>query len=215
MTGLDEADLAAIVELKRRLDPAGYDRVVALDVNRPNKLKYLDVDRWFRKMWLDAKEVGLLHRAPLSILDLGTGPGYFPYICRSLGHDCIGLDRPDTHFYDALRTWVGTSVINHVIGPRVPFPRFDRRFDLVTAFRAPFDIVRHEKRLFTIEEWSWFLDDLRDQVLVRGGAFYTRMNKDYPYEGSVFGTPELMELFVRRGARLEPRLRTVHFAQLT
>lgn len=214
MTGLDEADLAAIAELRGRLDPAGYDRIVTLNVNRPNKLKYLDVDRWLRKMWLDAKDAGLLLRAPLSILDLGTGPGYFPYICRSLGHDCIGLDRPDTGFYDELRAWVGTRVIRHVIGPRVPFPRFDRRFDLVTAFRAPFDIVRHEKRLFTCEEWSWLLDDLRDHVLAPGGAFHMRMNKDYPYEGSVFGTPELMELFIRRGAWLKPRSRAVHFAPL-
>lgn len=214
MTGLDQADLAAIGELKRRLDPAGFDKIVALNVNRPNKLKYLDIDRWFRKMWLDAKSLGLLQCRPLSILDLGTGPGYFPYICRSLGHDCIGLDRPDSRFYDELRAWVGTSVIKHVIAPRVPLPRFDRQFDLVTAFRAPFDIVRDEKRLFTSEEWSWFLDDVRDHVLVPGGAVYMRMNKDYPYEGAVFGTPELAELFIRRGAQLEPRTRAVHFATL-
>ncbi len=211
---LDESDRAAIAELERRLDPAGYDKIVALNESRPNKLKYLDVDRWFEKMWLDAKEVGLLARAPLSILDLGTGPGYFPYICRSLGHDCIGLDRPDTGFYDELRAWVGTSVIKHRIEPRMPFPKFDRRFDLVTAFRAPFNTVRQEKRLFTVEEWSFLLDDLHDHVLAPGGGLYMRMNKEYPYEGPVFGTPELMELFTSRGARLEPRIRVVHFAVL-
>jgi hypothetical protein len=147
MTVLEESDLAAIEELKRRLDPAGYGKIVALNERRPNKRKYLDVDRWFKKMWLDAKDAELLQSPPLRSLDLGTGPGYFPYICRALGHDCIGLDRPNTEFYDELRAWVGTSVTKHIIGPRVPFPRFDCRFDLATAFRAPFNTVRGEKRL--------------------------------------------------------------------
>jgi hypothetical protein len=51
---------------------------------------------------------------------------------------------------------------------------------------------------------SSFHDQLRDHVLVPDGAFYMRMNKDYLHQGSLFSTPELIELFICRGAQLEP-----------
>jgi hypothetical protein len=60
---------------------------------------------------------------------------------------------------------------------------------------------------------SSFYDQLRDHVLVPDGAFYMRMNKDYLHQGSLFSTPELIELFICRGAQLEPSIRAVHFAQ--
>jgi hypothetical protein len=76
---------------------------------------------------------------------------------------------------------------------------------LVTAFRSQFNVVRKEKRLWNLEEWAFFLDDLHDNVLKPNGRFFFRMNEGYPYPGLVYGTPELMGRFKARGAGFRER----------
>jgi hypothetical protein len=76
---------------------------------------------------------------------------------------------------------------------------------LVTAFRSQFNVVRKEKRLWNLDEWAFFLDDLRDNVLKPNGRFFFRMNEGYPYPGLVYGTPELMGMFKARGAGFRER----------
>ena len=211
-------DLSAIADLLSRLDSRTLEELRTLSAAKPNK--YLDVDQWFATYWAQARELGLHNASPLRILDLGTGPGFFPYICRSLGHDCIGLEKPDTDgpphknriVYARLCAWVGTEVVRHQIRPLKPLPPFTQKFDLVTAFRVPFNMVKAERRLFTIAEWAFFLDDLRDNVLRSGGSFFMTMNKkEHGFEGPGKGDPELMALFTSRGAKIG---RVIHFAEL-
>lgn len=177
-----------------------------------NKTKYLKVEHWVGKMLLDASDVGIPGSRPLRILDIGTGPGYFPAICEHFGHSCMGLDRPGVTFYAALRASLGVEVVEHKILPMTPLPGFRHRFDMVTAFRTPFDIVRAEDRLFSAREWAFFLNDLRDNVLAPGGRLFMRMNKDYPFSDPPLDTPELRDLFESRGAAIVER--TVSFDPL-
>jgi hypothetical protein len=213
---LDTRHLSAIAELLSRLDSRTLEEVRTLPGAKSNK--YLDVDQWFLTLWAQARELGLHDSSPLRILDIGTGPGYFPYICRSLGHDCIGLDQPDTtrpRAYARLCAWVGTEVVHHSIRPFEPLPPFTQKFALVTAIRAPFYNVKAERRLFTVAEWAFFLDDLRDNVLRPHGSFFLRMNKksDYDFAGAGKGDPELTALLTSRGAKIEQN-KKVYFAEL-
>jgi hypothetical protein len=65
-----------------------------------------------------------------------------------------------------------------MIEPKEPLPAAELgRFDLVTSFRAQFNFNSDEKRLWNLDEWAFFLDDLRDHVLKPGGRFALKLAK--------------------------------------
>jgi len=181
-----------------------------------NKTKYLKSDRWLEVMWRQAKQLDLHKRKSQRILDLGTGPGHFPYVCQVLGHEAWGLDRPGTAAYEALTKWMGVSVVPHKIRPRVPLPALQGRFDLVTAFRIGFNSKGHDGHfvLFDIEDWAFFLDDIRDRILTPDGRLVLKMIKQDDYAGLKFGDAPLMEYFESRGAVIKPKGRVVWFDPL-
>jgi hypothetical protein len=191
-------------ELRSALDERVFLDCLALS-KTAGKSKYLDAERRLGESLRDAMDLELHLAPPLRILDIGTGPGYFPYVCKKFGHDCIGLDKPGMTMFEALRKWVGTKVIDHRISPRGPLTTLAGKFDVVTAFRCPFYVVRSQRRLFTIAEWSYFLDDLKGNLLLPSGSFHLKMNLDHKYEGLTFASNELLRFFETRGAALERR----------
>jgi len=181
-----------------------------------NKAKYLESERWLQVMWRQAKQLDLHKRKSQRILDLGTGPGHFPYVCQVLGHEAWGLDRPGTAAYEELTKWMGVKVVPHKIRPRVPLPALPGRFDLVTAFRIGFNSKgRHGNFvLFDLEDWAFFLDDIRDRILTPDGRLVLKMIGQDDYVGLKFGDAPLMEYFESRGALIKPKERVVWFDPL-
>ena len=96
---------------------------------------------------------------------LGTGvsvsiaPGFIPF--GSLFAGCLA----------------SSSVVEHTIKPKELLPPNLGSFDLVTSFRAQFNYHGKEKRLWDLDEWNFFLDDLRDNVLKPDGRFALRLAK--------------------------------------
>lgn len=196
-----------IDELRAHLKTSGIETAIhSLRGAKATKAKYLDTNQWLMKAVRDAREVGLFSSRPLRILDIGTGPGYFPLVCRQLGHICVGLDSPTARFFATLRHCTRTETVEHQILPLTPLPAFGQRFDLVTTFRCPFNAVRAEARMFSISEWSFFLDDLRDNVLLPGGGLFMMMHEDAAYPGLNFDSDELRVFFASRGAQQERRV---------
>ena len=52
----------------------------------PGYSKYLDIKTWMKRALYNVYELGLHRARQKSILDLGTGCGYFPYVCNYFGH---------------------------------------------------------------------------------------------------------------------------------
>jgi SAM-dependent methyltransferase len=165
---LDGLDMSVFEELCR-----------STDERRDHKLKYADLELWLRRAWKEATRLDLERSPPVDVLDIGMGPGYFLYFCRKLGHRVTGLDRPGFYpFWQGLRQWLGIHrVIEHTIKPKQKLPPELGRFDLVTAFRAQFNFNLNEKRLWNLDEWAFFLDDLRDNVLKPGGRLALKLAK--------------------------------------
>ena len=188
---LDGLDMSVFEELCR-----------STDERRDHKLKYADLELWLRRAWKEATRLDLERSPPVDVLDIGMGPGYFLYFCRKLGHRVTGLDRPGFYpFWQCLRQWLGIHrVIEHTIKPKQKLPPELGRFDLVTAFRAQFNFNLNEKRLWNLDEWAFFLDDLK-RHLNPGGRVFLGLNPSGP--NKEFYTPELREFFLSRGAAVE------------
>ncbi|HTT97339.1 MAG TPA: class I SAM-dependent methyltransferase [Rhizomicrobium sp.] len=142
-----------------------------------NMLKYIDPITWFESKLNNARWIGLDNQRPLRILDLGTGPGHFPVVARFYGHLVVGTDLPDRsrglvhdgHLYDALCDLYHVERISHRIFPSEPLGEVGGRYDLLTAFLAAFNIDE-EKRPWSVDQWRFFLLDLKENILNDGGV---------------------------------------------
>ena len=183
---------------------------------RANKVKYFEVEKWLVRSWTQAAYLDLHRLPPQRILDLGTGPGYFPYACRVLGHNAWALDKPGTPLYDVMCEWIGVDVVPHTITAKVPLPAFSTRFDLITAIRIGFNSKgrRGNRVLFDLDDWGFFLDDLRDNLLQPGGRVLLKMIEQDDFTGLKFGDQPLLDYFASRGATFEHSKRFVLFDTL-
>jgi SAM-dependent methyltransferase len=187
------------------LDRSAFDQLRrSTEEKREHKLSYGDVELWMGRAWKEATRLGLDRAPQLDVLDIGMGAGYFLYVCQYLGHRCAGLDRGGPFsFWQGLRKWFGIHrVVEHAIKPYEPLPKTLGKFDLVTAFRAQFNFNTAEKRLWNLDEWAFFLDDLRDNVIKPGGRFALKLAKQ-EHKGSnglKRSDDVLMRFMVDRGA---------------
>jgi SAM-dependent methyltransferase len=127
--------------------------------------KYLRVDYWLRVNVLRAAGLGLHEGHPKSVLDLGSGTGLFPFVCRHFGHSAEGLDRSpsemdgyETVVYQGMTQQLGMPIIRgHIEGFR-PLG-LCRRYDLISAFMVCFN--RHKRAdEWGCDEWRFFVDEM-------------------------------------------------------
>jgi len=142
-------------------------------------VKYLDPIIWFESKLRLAQSLDLDKKPPMRILDLGTGPGHFPFVGRFYGHDVTGTDLParargaanSDHIYDALCAMYGVKRIGHAIQPNVELEGLGGRYDMVTSFLAAFN-VDEERRPWSVAQWRFFLKSLKADVLNDGGVLF-------------------------------------------
>lgn len=187
--------------LLKGLDPAEFQRlrakygVVGETIAWP---KYVDEKRWLKLAIEQAQELRLDRRRPSRILDLGSGAGYFLYVCKHLGHDGFGLDLDWPPLYFETFKLLGLRRVIWRIEPFEPLPGFTERFHLVTAFAICFN-AHETENAWGPKQWGFFLDDLEKNVLEPGGEVFLSLNPE-PYGHY---TPELRDFFLQRGARID------------
>ena len=171
LSNIDAAKYQSIQE--RFLDPSVVD---------PNSdvVKYLDPVIWFQSKVRLCLTLGLDKTPPQRILDLGTGPGHFPFVARFYGHEVVGTDLPARtggiddgrgHLYDALCDLYQVRRIPHRIYAMTPLGDLGGRYDTVTAFLAAFN-VDDKGRPWTVDQWRYFLNDLQTNVLAEHGTLF-------------------------------------------
>ncbi len=170
-----------------------------------NWIKYFEAPVWLKLNIRRAQDIGVDRaRRPLRVLDLGSGAGYFLFVCKHLGHGGMGLDVPEPEFYGEVFDLFGLRRVVAPVTKHVPLPEAlltGGKFDLVTAFSIAFN----EQKTHTPwgpAEWGFLLDDLRDRFLLPGGRIYFDLN---PGRDNAFMSPELREYFRRRGAKIDRR----------
>jgi SAM-dependent methyltransferase len=160
--------------------------------------KYLDLEHWIRINLQRVRELGLDYAPRSRILDLGCGAGYFLYIIKLLGHEILGLDLDDLPMFRELIELLQIPRTIARIEAFHPLPKFDRKFDVITAYLICFNNHKSDK-LWGPAEWDYFLSDAAAH-LVPNGRLWLELNREY--DGTYY-TPELKAFFERRGAELQ------------
>jgi SAM-dependent methyltransferase len=157
--------------------------------------------------WIDinierAQDVWLDRAPPLRILDLGSGAGYFLYVCKHLGHDVLGFDTDREPLFGATTELLGVRRVIGRIERQTPLPDFGQTFDLVTAHRICFHRIGKARDgvEWTTADWKFFIDDVRSNLLNDNGRLLLDFNPRP--DGSSFFTPALREFFRTQGARI-------------
>jgi SAM-dependent methyltransferase len=198
------------VDAKRILatiDAAEIARITEHYPRRPGARKtnaWQDAAYWIDINVRRAQNLWLDHSAPLRILDLGSGAGYFLYVCRFLGHSGLGLDLDDDPFFGAMTKYFKVPRVIWQIDPGTPLPDLGEKFDLVTGHRVCFHrITRDENDVWkewTPADWKFFIHDIRARFLKpRGRLLLEFLPRS---DGSSFFTPELRAFFESQGARI-------------
>ena len=160
--------------------------------------KYLDLEHWIRTNLQRVRELGLDYAPRSRLLDLGCGAGYFLYINKLLGHEILGLDLDDFPMFRELIELLQIPRTVARIEAFQPLPKFDRKFDIITAYLICFNNHKSDK-LWGPPEWDYFLSDVAAH-LAPNGRLWLELNREY--DGSYY-TPELKAFFEQRGADLQ------------
>ena len=162
-------------------------------------LKYLRFNVRFKGRLNFARKLKLHQSAPKRILDIGTGVGYFPFICNSMGHRCTAFDLGDFPLFNEMIEFLKVDRKVYAVKEFEPLPPVKEKFDLITAFLICFNNHNHEG-LWGIKEWDFFLRDLSANQLTPNGEVFFQFNYEWS-DGKPF-SEELQQFFLNHGARI-------------
>lgn len=169
--------------------------------------KYLDLQPWMEINLQRVRNLGLDLGGRKRVLDIGSGTGYFLYICQYLGHDALGLDLDEEPGFTEMIELLGVKRKIWRVEAYKPLPNLGPKFDVITAHMICFNGHKSDK-LWKIPEWEFFLDDLTKH-LVQDGQIGLELNREYDDTNY---TPELKDYFEARGAEIHTQ--RVHFNPL-
>lgn len=168
-----------------------------------NNRYFVKADKHIKEKFAWIKFLKLDTSTPLDILDFGTGAGFFPFMCRELGHNCLGTDERGRDNYEPCYDHLKLD-ISPVLVPTLETlaGKFDKKFDLIVSFRS---FVGTRPAVWGVEEWKYFLKDCSDNLLKNDNSriFFSCNSglKTSPYssmpasEVSVWGPKELGDFF--------------------
>ncbi len=166
-----------------RIDRLGREMAAALEREPTCAAKYADYAYWIPFNVARIGRLSLHKTAPLRMLDIGCGPGYFLAAANECGHECYGIDAPSNILTDVERRvyseLLGALGCDGKVAPllieryvAMNLPRRD--LDLITAFWICFN--RHcQPDEWGAAEWQFFVTDALSH-LREGGTLHLELN---------------------------------------
>ncbi len=161
--------------------------------------KYLDLEKYLRLNIRRVQDLNLHQTSSKEILDLGCGGGFFLFVAQDQGHRGLGIDTGGIPVFDELIDLLGVERMLYRVEADEPMPDLGRKFDLITAFSTAFHGGKDNSWRWGAKEWEFLIDDL-EKHLKPGGQIFFGLNPAYAGE---YYTPEILDVFLRRGAEVE------------
>ncbi|MBW1782867.1 MAG: hypothetical protein JRL30_19260 [Deltaproteobacteria bacterium] len=164
----------------------------------PGYSKYLNIRVWIEKC-VDYYYRLELHRSgPVNILDIGTGCGYFPYVCDYYGHRTMAIDMDDVPMYTEITEFLRIDRRIWEVKAYEHLPDFGKKFNLITAFLVCFN--NHDgPHVWGSNEWAFFMGDLARNQLTEKGKVFFLLNAER--DGRYY-SENLLAFFKRHGANV-------------
>jgi SAM-dependent methyltransferase len=153
--------------------------------------KYLNYKAYIPVYYRDMIRLGLTSGPKLRILDLGTGFGYYPYICSCFGHDAEAIDIDTLPLYNEVTTALGVKRTVCRITAFQDMPLQRGKFDLIMGFATCFN-NNSSPDLWGQKEWAFFLKDLIKNHLNAEGRIFFRINPESDGRMGSTGVEEMM-----------------------
>jgi SAM-dependent methyltransferase len=168
----------------------------------PQINRFEDVVYWIEINVERAQDLWLDRVPPMRIVDIGSGAGYFLYVCKFFGHQVLGFDTDSEPLFGATTALLKVPRVIGRIERQTPLPDLGGKFDLVTAHRICFHRIGRVRdgAEWSPADWEFFINDIRTRFLNGNGRLLLDFNPRP--DGSSFFTPELREFFLSQGARI-------------
>jgi len=132
---------------------------------------------WVREKGICYHNAGLDKTPNMKVLDIGTGTGFFPFMCNLNGHIAEGLDIPSVPIYNEITKLLNIKTHHFYIKKFEPLIDTGTKYDLITAHRTSFN-GHQSTDLWGVDEWMYFLEDLFINKLTENGKVYIGFNND-------------------------------------
>lgn len=173
---LDKLDMAAWTDVQRIYEgefarfgdqrPDTKDDRCAL-----NYAKYFDLNKFIRYHLRLVRLLGLdVSKSRKRVMDIGCGAGIFLYICKTYGHDVLGIEVASAMYADMAKA-LGVDLR---ASPVVAFERQPKEitgFDWITAIAIKFDRLDwgpQSAEPWKLEEWQFFIEDMATRLNAGG-----------------------------------------------
>jgi SAM-dependent methyltransferase len=168
----------------------------------PQINRFEDVVYWIDINVERAQDLWLDRAPPLRILDIGSGAGYFLYVCKHFGHDVLGFDTDNEPLFRATIALLNVPRVIGQVDRQTPLPDLGGKFDLVTAHRICFHRIGkvRDRVEWSAADWKFFINDVRTNLLTQRGRILLDFNPRL--DDSSFFTSELRKFFLAQGARI-------------
>ena len=156
--------------------------------------KYLNLDYFIMLHLQFYFSTGLFYQRNRSVYDIGTGPGYFPYICRFFGHDTGSMDMLGVVLNDNIIAHLGLDRTEHMIMAYEPLPKPKSKYDFITARDTCFNHHKPSRDPWSLDEWKFLLNDIAVNYATDTASDRFFFNRLYPNR-EFFFQPELITYF--------------------
>jgi SAM-dependent methyltransferase len=197
----DAADL-------RRIETLAHEMAPIVERDPTSAAKYTDYDHWVPFNVARVGALGLHNSKRLRILDIGCGPGYFLAAAMACGHDCYGIDAPESILSKVEARVYGEMLASLSIEKRVS-PLLIERYlpmalpvtdlDLITAYWICFNRHRQPEE-WGVAEWRFFVGDALSHLRA-GGVLHLELNENPERYGALrWFDPETLDYFRSAGS---------------